>query len=148
MYKNVTQTVRSVNYLNIAIREFEHSSFEIDKENRSLKYELELKDNEIEILKSELSTKEKIIGKLQAEKDKIKEELNKFKSFWRSLMKHFQNKIGFDKDENYKNVSEDLYENGIFDDNDRKIATDVYRKVKTVDEINKSRENRKKNDAR
>lgn len=79
-------------------------------------------------LKSELSTKDKIIGKLQAEKDKLKEELN--------------------KDENYKNVSEDLYKNGIFDDNDREIATDVYRKVKTLDEINKSRENRNKNDAR
>jgi len=85
---------------------------------------------------------------LKVLKDKLKEELNKFKDFWRSLMKHFQNKIGFDKDENYKNVSDDLYRNGIFDDNDRKIATDVYRNVKTVDEINKSRENRKKNDAR
>lgn len=63
-------------------------------------------------------------------------------------MKHFQNRIGFNKDENYKNVSEDLYKNGIFDDNDIEIAIDVYRKVKTVDEINKSRENRKKNDAR
>ena len=146
--QDVTQTVRNVNDLNMAIRDFEHSSFEIDKENRSLKYELELKDNEIENLKSKLTAKEKIIGKLQAEKDKLKEELNKFKGFWRSLMKHFQNKIGFDKDENYKNVSEDLYKNGIFDDNDREIATDVYRKVKTVDEINKSRENRKKNDAR
>ena len=100
--QDVTQTVRSVNDLNMAIRDFEHSSFEIDKENRSLKYELELKDNEIENLKSELSTKDKIIGKLQSEKDKLKEELNKFKGFWRSLMKHFQNKIGFDKDENYK----------------------------------------------
>lgn len=85
---------------------------------------------------------------MQAEKDKLKEELNNFKGFWRSLMKHFQNKIGFDKDENYKNVSEDLYRNGIFDDNDREIATDVYRKVKTVDEINKSRESKNKNDAR
>ena len=42
----------------------------------------------------------------------------------------------------------EVYKNGIFDDNDREIATNVYRKVKTVDEINKSRENRKKNDAR
>ena len=146
--QDVTITVRSVNDLNMAIRDFEHSSFEIDKENRSLKYELELKDSEIETLKSELSTKDKIIGKLQAEKDKLKEELNMFKVFWRSLMKHFQNKIGFDKDENYKNVSDDLYKNGIFDDNDREIATNVYRKVKTVDEINKSRDNKKKNDAR
>ena len=31
----------------MAIKDFEHSSFEIEKENRSLKYEIELKDNEI-----------------------------------------------------------------------------------------------------
>ena len=94
--QDVTQTVRSVNDLNMAIRDFEHSSFEIDKENRSLKYELELKDNEIENLKSKLSAKDKIIGKLQAEKDKLKEQLNKFKGFWRSLMKHFQNGVRID----------------------------------------------------
>jgi len=64
-------------------------------------------------------------------------------------MKHFQNKIGSDKDENYKNVSEDLYKNGIFDDNDRKIATAVFRKVKTVDEINNNSKNdKKKNNTR
>ena len=53
-------------------------------------------------MKKELSTKDKIIGKLQTEKEKLKQELQKFKGFWRSLMKHFQNKIGFDKDEHYK----------------------------------------------
>ncbi len=36
--KDTTKTVRSVNDLNIAIRDFEHSAFEIEKENRSLKY--------------------------------------------------------------------------------------------------------------
>ncbi len=116
--KDITKTVRSVNDLNIAIKDFEHSAFEIEKENRSLKYEIELKDNEIGNLKKELSTKDKIIGKLQAEKEKIKQELQKFKSFWRSLMKHLQNRIEFDKDEHYKYVSDDLYKNGIFDDND------------------------------
>ena len=45
--KDITQTVRNVNDLNMAIKDFEHSSFEIEKENRSLKYEIELKDNEI-----------------------------------------------------------------------------------------------------
>ncbi len=40
---NVTQTVRSVNDLNMAIKDFEHSAFEIEKENRSLKYQLEQK---------------------------------------------------------------------------------------------------------
>ena len=65
----------------MAIKDFEHSAFEIGKENRSLKYEIELKDNEIVSLKNELSTKDKIIGRLQTEKGKLKQELQKFKDF-------------------------------------------------------------------
>ena len=146
--KDTTKTIRSVNDLNMAIKDFEHSAFEIEKENRSLKYEIELKNNEIGSLKKELSTKDKIINKLQAEKEKIKQESQKFKGFWRSLMKHFQNKIGFDKDEHYKYVSDDLYRNGIFDDNDNEIANNIYKKVKTEDEINNDKNNKKKNDTR
>ena len=145
--KDITKTVRSVNDLNMAIKDFEHSAFKIEKENRSLKYEIELKDNEIDSLKKELSTKDNIIDKLQAEKEKLKQELQKFKGFWRSLMKHFQNKIGFDKDEHYKYVSDDLYKNGIFDDNDNEIANNVRRKVKTTDDIANLKD-RKKNDTR
>ena len=55
--KNIIQTVISVNDLNMTIKDFEHSAFEIEKENCSLKYEIELKDNEIGNLKSEISTK-------------------------------------------------------------------------------------------
>ena len=73
--KDITKTVRSVNDLNMAIKDFEHSAFEIEKENRSLKYKIELKDNEIGDLKKELFTKDKIISKLQTEKEKIKQEL-------------------------------------------------------------------------
>ena len=145
--KDITQTVRSVNDLNMAIKDFEHSAFEIEKENRSLNYQLEQKDDEISNLKSELSLKDRVIGKLQTEKEKLKQELQKFKSFLHSLMKHFQNKIGFDKDEHYKYVSDDLYKNGIFDDNDNEIANNVKRKVKTTDEI-ANLKNRKKNDTR
>lgn len=145
--KDITKTVRSVNDLNMVIKDFEHSAFEIEKENRSLKYEIELKDDENGDLKKELSTKDKIISKLQTEKEKIKQELQKFKGFWRSLMKHFQNKIGFDKDKHYKYVSDDLYKNGIFDDNDNEIANNVRRKVKTTDEITNLKD-RKKTDTR
>ena len=145
--KDTNKTVRSVNDLNIAINEFEHSAFEIEKENRSLKYQLELKDNEIDNLKSELSSKDKTIGKLRTEKEKLRDEVNKFKGFWRNLIKHFQNKIGFDKDEHYKYVSDDLYKNGIFDDNDNEIANNVRRKVKTLDKIANLKD-RKKNDTR
>ena len=142
--KDVTQTVRSVNDLNIAIKDFEHSTFERIKEVSSLKYEIELKDNEISSLKSKLSTKDKIIDKLQTEKNKLKEELQKFKVFWQKLMKHFKNRIGFDKDEKYKYVSDDLYKNGIFDNNDNQIANNIYRKV-TIPNENKSMNIKKKN---
>ena len=142
--KDITKTVRSVNDLNIAIKEFEHSAFEIEKENCSLKYEIELKDNEIGSLKKELSTKDKIIDKLQTEKEKLKQELQKFKGFWHSIMIHFHKRICFDKDNSYKIVSDDLYKNGIFDDNDNEIANNIARKV-TIPDENKQNKNKKKN---
>ena len=141
--KNITKTVRSVNDLNMAIKDFEHSAFEIEKENRSLKYEIELKDNEIGNLKKELSTKDKIISKLQTEKEKLKQELQKFKGFWYSIMSHFHKRICYDKDNNYKIVSDDLYKNGIFDDNDNEIANNINRKV-TIPDGNKQTQNKKK----
>ena len=142
--KDITQTVRSVNDLNMAIKDFEHSSFEIEKENRSLKYEIELKDNEIGSLKKELSTKDKVIGRLQAEKEKLKQELQKFKGFWHSIMSHFHKRICYDKDNNYKIVSDDLYKNGIFDNNDNEIANNIARRV-TIPDENKQTKNKKKN---
>ena len=143
--KDTTKTVRSVNDLNMAIKDFEYSSFEIAKENRSLKYQIELNNDEIINLKSELSTKEKIISKLQTEKEKLKNELQKFKGFWHKLIKHFQNKIGFDKDEKYKYVSDDLYKNGIFDDNDNRIDNDVSRKIRPADELDNAKTKKKNN---
>jgi len=146
--KDITKTVRSVNDLNMVIKDFEHSAFEIEKENRSLKYEIELKDNEIGDLKKELSTKDKIIGKLQAEKEKIKQELQKFKDFWHSIMSHFHKRICYDKDNNYKIVSDDLYKNGIFDNNDNKIANNIARRVTIPDENKQTKSKKKNNDTR
>ena len=146
--KDITKTVRSVNDLNIAIKDFEHNSFEIAQENRSLKYQLELKDDEISNLKNKLSTKDKIINKLQAEKEKIKQELKKFKDFWHNIMSHFHKRICYDKDENYKIVSDDLYKNGIFDNNDNEIANNIYRKVTIPEENKKNKSKKKNNDTR
>lgn len=143
--KDITQTVRSVNDLNMAIKDFEHSAFEIEKENRSLKYEIELKDNEIGNLKNELSTKDKIINKLQAEKEKIKQELQKFKSFWHNIMSHFHKRICYDKDNNYKIVSDDLYKNGIFTDDENEIANNIARKVKPKEDIEQTKNKKKDN---
>ena len=146
--KDTTKTVRSVNDLNIAIRDFEHNAFEIEKENRSLKYQIEEKYKEIYNLKGELSTKDKIIGKLKEEKESIKAQLHKFKEFWHSIMGHFHKRICYDKDNNYKIVSDDLYKNGIFTDDENEIANNIARKVKPKDEINNNKNNRKKNDTR
>ena len=138
--KDITKTVRSVNDLNMAIKDFEHSSFEIAQENSSLKYQLELKTDEIDRLKKDLSAKEKIVSKLQAEKEKIKQELQKFKDFWYRIMGHFHKRICYDKDENYKAVSDDLYKNGIFTDDENEIANNIARKVKPKEELeNKSK---------
>lgn len=144
--KDSTNTMSSVDELNVVIREFKSSYNELDKENHSLKYQLELKDKENRKLKDELSTKDKIINKLQAEKENLKSQLQKFKGFWHSIMSHFQKKIGFAKDEKYKYVSDDLHKAGIFSDDEFEIATNVARKVKPKEEINPWTVNRKKND--
>ena len=143
--KDTTETVRSVNDLNMAIKDFEHSALEVEKENRSLKYQIEEKDNEINKLKDKLSLKDTIINGLQAEKQRLKQELKKFKGFWYNIMNHFHKKICYDKDENYKIVSDDLYKNGIFDNNDNEIANNIYRKVSIPTE-SKQNKDKKKND--
>lgn len=53
-----------------------------------------------------------------------------------------------DKDNNYKIVSDDLYKNGIFTDDENEIANNIARKVKPKDEINNAKNNRKKNNVR
>ncbi len=145
---NKIKIVRSVNDLNIAIRDFEHSAFEIEKENCSLKYQIEEKDKEIYNLKGELSAKDKIIGKLREEKESIKAQLHRFKEFWHSIMGHFHKRICYDKDNNYKIVSDDLYKNGIFTDDENEIANNIARKVKPKGEINNAKNNRRKYDTR
>ena len=44
-------------------------------------------------------------------------------------MNHFHKLICYDKDNNYKIVSNDLYKNGIFDNNDNEIANNIARKI-------------------
>ena len=143
--KDTTETIKSVNDLNMAIKDFEHSAFDVVQENNSLRYQIELKDEEISNLKSELSAKDKIINRLRDEKENIRAQLQKFKGFWYSIMKRFQQKIGFDKNENYKAVSDDLYKVGIFTDDENKIANNLMRKVKIKENIKDNKIKKKNN---
>ena len=135
--QDTTKTVRTVSDLNIAIKDFENSTFEVRKENDSLKYQLKEKDNVIQELKKEISSKDKIISKLRTEKEKIKVELQEFKGFWHRIIKHFQVKIGFDRDIHFKEVAKELFQNGIWGKYENDIVNDVARKVKTKDEVKK-----------
>ena len=141
---DVTKTVRSVNDLNLSIKKFEHATSEMEKENKFLKNQIELKNEDIKGLNDDLSAKEKIIAKLREEKESLQAQLQKFKGFWHNIMSHFHKKITYDNDQNYKIVSDDLYKNGIFDNNDNEIANNILRKV-TIPNDNKSEKNRKKN---
>ena len=60
------------------------------------------------------------------------------------ILNHTPLRICFDKDNNYKIVSDDLYKNGIFNDNDNKIANNIARRV-TIPDENKQTKNKKKN---
>ena len=143
--KDTTKTIRNVNDLNMAIRDFEHSAFEVRQENSSLKYEIELKDEEIGRLKSSLSKKDKIIDKLQTEKESLKQQLQKFKGFWHKTIKYFQDKINYNGDKNFIEVAKDLFINKIFDSHEYEIVNDRRKKVKTIDEIEAIRGKKKNN---
>lgn len=58
-------------------------------------------------------------------------------------MGHFHERICYDKDENYKIVSDDLYKNEIFTDDENEIVTNIARKVKLKENIeqNKNKKN-------
>ena len=123
---------------------FEFYTLEVGQENRSLQYQIEQKDEVIEKLNDKLSAKDKIIIKLQEEKESLKAQLQKFKGFWHNLMSHFHKRITYDNDQNYKIVRDELYKNGIFDDNDNEIANNILRKV-TISNEKKAEKNKKRN---
>lgn len=143
--KDTTKTIRNVNDLNMAIRDFEHSAFEVRQENSSLKYELELKDEEIGKLNNLILRQEKTIGKLQTEKQSLKDQLQKFKGFWHSIIKYFQNKINGDNDKNFIDVAKDLFTNKVFDNHEYEIVNNRRKKIKTIDEIEAIKGKKKNN---
>lgn len=60
-------------------------------------------------------------------------------------MNRFHNKISFDKDEQYKYVSEDLHKAGVFSEDDFEIVTNALRKVKPKEELQNSKDKKKDN---
>ena len=106
-------------------------------------------------LNETIEYKDEKISKLETALNKVKEELSRFKDFWRRLIRRFQTKV-FDEEfqniqedkRSYTLVAEDLERSGIFDDNDSDIVYDPTRKVLTNEELaeKQAKKSKKKND--
>ena len=143
---STNKSIRGINGVNNFIDNFEKQYHNISVENSSLNYQIEQKDKEIQNLERDIFSKDKTINNLQAENTTLKGQLKKFKDFWYSIMNHFHTRVCFDKDENYKIVSDDLYKIDIFSDDEMKIATNINRKVMTQEDLEIKKNTRNKND--
>ena len=143
---------KTINNLKKTMEEFEETYQNLKSENRELHRIVKVQQEEIENLKEEVSFKDGIIGELKQTIIVIRNELDKFKGFWRKLLRRFQDKI-FDErvtdnaedKKNFTIVAEDLEKNGIFDSNDSDIIHDTSKKVLTVEEQEKIKSNKNKN---
>ena len=143
-----TQSVRDINGLNKFIDDFEDKYEKMHYKNFELENQLETKDDEIYRLNVIINKKDENINKLQQDVNGLKGQVSKLKQFWHNIMKHFKNRINYDKDENYKIVSDDLYRNGIFSDDDYEIANNLNKKVELKEDADIRKKARNKNDAR
>lgn len=143
---------KTINNLKKTMEEFEETYQNLKMENRELHRTVKVQQEKIEKLKEEVSFKDGIIGELKQTISVIRNELDKFKGFWRKLLRRFQDKI-FDErttnisedKKNFTIVAEDLEKNGIFDNNDSDIIHDISKKVLTVEEQEKIKSNKNKN---
>ena len=143
---------KKINNLRKTMEEFEENYQNLKTENRELHRTVKFQQEEIENLKEEMSFKDGIIGELKQTISVIRNEVDKFKGFWRKLLRRFQDKI-FDErvtdiaedKKNFIIVADDLEKNGIFDNNDSDIIHDVSRKVLTIEEQEKIKGNKNKN---
>lgn len=149
--QDTTKSIKGVNDLNITIDKVEKNYKNLENERDRLYYSNAEKDRTITELKEEIEFKDEKINKLEMTLDKVRNELSRFKNFWRRLIKRFQTKIfdeGFEEipedKRNYTMVADDLINSEIFDDNDAEIVKDPRRKILTNDELAEVRAKKRK----
>lgn len=150
--QDTTKSIKGVNDLNITIDKVEKNYKNLENERDRLYYSNAEKDRTITELKEEIEFKDEKINKLEMTLDKVRNELSRFKNFWRRLIKRFQTKVfdeGFEEipedKRNYTMVADDLINSEIFDDNDAEIVKNPRRKVLTNDELAEVRDKKRKN---
>ena len=153
--KDTTKSIKGVNDLNITIDKVEKKYRNLENERDRLYNSNTEKDKIIAELNETIEYKDERISKLETALNKVKEELSRFKDFWRRLIRRFQTKV-FDEDfqnipedkRSYTLVAEDLERSGIFDDNDSDIVHDPTRKALNNEELaeKQAKKVKKKND--
>lgn len=140
--KGVTKSVKKVSNINNLVDNIEKNYNKVVEENALLKTRLEKAENKVAELEEDISWKDKLINKLQDEKQKFEDLYYKFSGFWQSIIKQFQGMIGYYEDKNYKNVAKDLYEHDVIDMKEYEIILDRDKPIEITDELQSSIKNR------
>jgi len=107
--KDTMKTIKSVNDMNVIMKEYEKDLKEHNNEVRQLNTTIRNKDIEINNLTEELNVAQNTISKQQKEIDLLKP----FKYLWNKFMKFFKNGVRYYKDESYRKVYEEMKKDNI-----------------------------------
>lgn len=133
--KNTTKEITGAKKLNEFVKKVDNEYSHIQNQNLALEQQLRDTKEELEELKIKLSMKEKIIEKLEQQVETFKNLYYDLKDFWKGIIKEFQQKICYGKNENYKSVADDLVNKGILDQREKEIVNDPSRAVITIEEL-------------
>lgn len=132
--KDITKSIKKVSNINNLVDNIEKNYNNVIEENSSLKIKLKNAESKITKLEKDISWKDKIISKLQVEKQKFEDLYYSFKGFWHSIIKRFQGMIGYYEDNNYKNVAKDLYEHEILNYKEYETILDIDKPIENIEE--------------
>lgn len=133
--KDTTKAVKEANKINNLVNKAEYQYNDMSSSNFFISEELKEAKKEIEDLKYELDEKDTIIERLEKEVEKFKGLYEKFKNFWKGIIGRFQEKIGYDKSQRYKDIAKELYEDDVITKRDKEIMEDPDRIVITEEEL-------------
>lgn len=133
--KDTTKAVKEANKINNLVNKAEYQYNDMSSRNFFISEELKEAKKEIEDLKYELDEKDTIIERLEKEVEKFKGLYEKFKNFWKGIIGRFQEKIGYDKSQRYKDIAKELYEDDVITKRDKEIMEDPDRIVITEEEL-------------
>lgn len=133
--KDTTKAVKEANKMNNLINKAEYQYNDMSSRNFFISEELKEAKEEIEDLKYELDEKDTIIERLEKEVEKFKGLYEKLKNFWKGIIGKFQEKVGYDKSQRYKDIAKELYEDDVIAKRDKEIIEDPDRAVITEEEL-------------